>query len=100
MLTGIPAVLPSHGAPPHAANRLPPSSVVQVLDLPSTGSELTSAWKTVSAGIRVHPQNVDRLCCGVPPKLTVTGTVTAPPWPSTTETVKASVAAPTPALGV
>jgi hypothetical protein len=48
----------------------------------------------------VHPQNVDSPGCATPPKVTVTGTATAPPCPSETVTVKASPDAVVVTLGV
>ena len=61
-LTGIPPELPCQGVRPQLVCRVPPSRFVQTADFGSTGSMLTSAWKTVSAGIRVQPQKVDS--CG------------------------------------
>ena len=55
--------------------------MVQVWDFASTGNPDTSVWKTVSAGIRVQPQNVDRPSGAVPNGATVRDTVVVAVWP-------------------
>ena len=99
--TGMPPMLPIQGSPPQVARsvapRSAPSTDSQVPDLASTGRFRTSAWNTVSAGIRVHPQNVDRM--SVMPTGTVTATATIPPRPSSIATSKLSCLSAAVAVG-
>ena len=95
MLTGMPPVFPIHWSPPQVARsvapRSAPSRLSQVSDFASTGRPRTSAWKTVLAGIRVQPQNVDNAVSAAgSPMVTTTGTAVIPPYPSLMDTVKVS----------
>jgi hypothetical protein len=87
-LTGMPPVLFIHMLPqpaPSVAPRPAPSTSSHAPDFACTGRSLMSAWKIVSAGIRVQPQNVvSPLAAIVLLGLTVmvTASLVVPPRPS------------------
>ena len=99
--TGMPPMLPIQGSPPQVARsvapRSAPSTDNQVPDFVSTGRFRTSAWNTVSAGIRVQPQKVDSGALW--PICTVTGTATVPLRPSSMVTSKLSCRSAAVAVG-